>query len=301
MGMPASKKRKTEPSKAKISALTDTPAAVASASAVPKAKGKVVISTAKDSIKSKPSKKVKLTSPKSDSDSEVEGSDAYQDPIDSDSDDDVVEKLDALDTDSAAASDAGSSGSEGEQEDSDSDSDFPTVQSKKRKRRTDPTVFSTSLSKILSSHLTTSARSDPILIRARTSKTAEAGTNAARVEAKAKRLLVLEKKKALEKGRIRNLLPVNNTSAEDDDGDNGQESMQAIMEREKRLRKIAQRGVVRLFNAVRAAQVKGEMAEKVLEADVDDAARVVSLGEKKEKVTEMSKKGFLDLLEKGGK
>src|SRR5690606_27229934 len=100
---------------------------------------------------------------------------------------------------------------------------------------------------------------------------------------------------------IRNLLPVNNTSAEDDDGDNGQESMQAIMEREKRLRKIAQRGVVRLFNAVRAAQVKGEMAEKVLEADVDDAARVVSLGEKKEKVTEMSKKGFLDLLEKGGK
>lgn len=77
--------------------------------------------------------------------------------------------------------------------------------------------------------------------------------------------------------------------------------MQEVMEREKRLRKIAQRGVVRLFNAVRAAQVKGEMAERVLEEDVDDAARVVSLGEKKEKVTEMSKKGFLDLLEKGGK
>ncbi|RPA86266.1 Rrp15p-domain-containing protein [Ascobolus immersus RN42] len=293
MGMPASKKRKTEPSKSKISALTDVP------STARKSKGKVTISSSKVDKSIKPTQS-KKPEPQSDNESEAAGSDAYEDPVDSDSDDEVVEKLDALDTDDAEPTEAAESDAEADEE-GDSDSDYNTMQSKKRKRRTDPALFSTSLSKILSSHLTTAARSDPILIRARTSKTAEATTNAARVEAKAKRLLVLEKKKSLEKGRIRNLLPVNNTAEDDDTGDNGAESMQAIMEREKRLRKIAQRGVVRLFNAVRAAQVKGEMAEKVLEADVDDAARIVSLGEKKEKVTEMSKKGFLDLLEKGGK
>jgi len=62
-------------------------------------------------------------------------------------------------------------------------------------------------------------------------------------------------------------------------------------EEEKRLRKIAQRGVIKLFNAVRAAQVKGEEAAR--EARKQGTVGVVN---REEKVNEMSKQGFLDLI-----
>jgi len=67
------------------------------------------------------------------------------------------------------------------------------------------------------------------------------------------------------------------------------------MELEKRLRKTAQRGVVKLFNAVRAAQVKGEEAAREARAK-----GLVGQGRREEKVNEMSKKGFLDLIAGGG-
>jgi mitochondrial fusion and transport protein UGO1 len=69
-----------------------------------------------------------------------------------------------------------------------------------------------------------------------------------------------------------------------------------VQELERRLRKTAQRGVVRLFNAVRAAQVRAEEAER-------DAKRqgVVGMGKREERINEMSKKGFLDLIAGGGK
>ena len=71
---------------------------------------------------------------------------------------------------------------------------------------------------------------------------------------------------------------------------NGDGSVGEMMEQERRLRKTAQRGVVKLFNAVRAAQVKGEEA----------ARKGGAPGRKKERVAEMSKKGFLDLVAGGG-
>lgn len=63
-----------------------------------------------------------------------------------------------------------------------------------------------------------------------------------------------------------------------------------MVEQERRLRKTAQRGVVKLFNAVRAAQVKGEEAAKQGGAS----------GRKKERMAEMSKAGFLELVAGGG-
>ena len=63
-----------------------------------------------------------------------------------------------------------------------------------------------------------------------------------------------------------------------------------IREQEKKLRKTAQRGVVKLFNAVRAAQIKGEEA----------ARQGGAAGRKKERVAEMSKEGFLELVAGGG-
>lgn len=74
------------------------------------------------------------------------------------------------------------------------------------------------------------------------------------------------------------------------DGVLGEGSVGEMVEQERRLKKTAQRGVVKLFNAVRAAQVKGEEAAKEGGAP----------GRKKERVTEMSKAGFLELVA-GGK
>lgn len=67
-----------------------------------------------------------------------------------------------------------------------------------------------------------------------------------------------------------------------------------MVEEEKRLRKTAQRGVVKLFNAVRQAQVRAEEARK--ESKVVRGSR----GRKEERMGEMSKKGFLEMVAGGG-
>jgi hypothetical protein len=109
----------------------------------------------------------------------------------------------------------------------------------------------------------------------------------------------------MEKGRVRDVLVASSGSAklniltgevemEEAEGKDGETTGQ-ILATERRLRKVAQRGVVKLFNAVRAAQVKAGEAER--------AARnegVVGVKRREEKVTEMSRKGFLDLIASGG-
>jgi len=72
----------------------------------------------------------------------------------------------------------------------------------------------------------------------------------------------------------------------------GAGSAEQMMEEEKMLRKVAQRGVVKLFNAVRQAQVRGEEAAK--------EAKGVGRGRKEDRVGEMSKKGFLEMVAGGG-
>ncbi|EGX52683.1 hypothetical protein AOL_s00007g466 [Orbilia oligospora ATCC 24927] len=160
--------------------------------------------------------------------------------------------------------------------------EFPSelVESKKRKRN-DPTTFATSMSKILSSHLTTQARKDPILIR---SKKAAHDISDQKLEAKAKRLISQQKREALEKGRVKDIIPKDDATGEE---------VKNVLEKEKALRKIAQRGVIKLFNAVRAAQVKGEEARK-------DGKLKGTLGidTKNKNVTEISKESFLDMISK---
>lgn len=118
--------------------------------------------------------------------------------------------------------------------------------SKKRKRN-DPKTFALSMNKILGSHLTTKSRSDPVLVR---SKAKAQVVDENKLEAKARRVLAAQKRLELEKGRVREVLPK---------GNDGEASR--VLEREKALRKTAQRGVVKLFNAVRAAQVQQEEAQ----------------------------------------
>jgi fusion and transport protein UGO1 len=57
------------------------------------------------------------------------------------------------------------------------------------------------------------------------------------------------------------------------------------------MRKTAQRGVINIFNAVRASQIKAEEALS--------QTKGISRGEREEKVKEMSREGFLNLIKSG--
>ncbi|CAG8956657.1 hypothetical protein HYFRA_00012202 [Hymenoscyphus fraxineus] len=191
--------------------------------------------------------------------------------------------------------DASNSDSE-DDEDEDSDTNSNPNLIRKRKRN-DPEAFATSMSKILGSKLATSKRADPVLSRSVVAiETSKEITDQA-LEKKARNKMKDDKRLALEKGRVKDVLGASTAfDAANGYGDMGaQPSVQQTMELEKRLRKTAQRGVVKLFNAVRAAQVKGEEAAR--EARVKG---LVGHGRREEKINEMSKQGFLELIAGGG-
>ncbi|KAH6665642.1 Rrp15p-domain-containing protein [Halenospora varia] len=182
------------------------------------------------------------------------------------------------------------SNSDSEDEDSDTNSNPNLI---RKRKRNDPEAFATSMSKILGSKLSTSKRADPVLSRSVTAIEASKEITDQALEKKARHKLKEDKKAALEKGRVKDVLGASTAFDAANGYGIGEErpSVQQTMELEKRLRKTAQRGVVKLFNAVRAAQIKGEEAAR--EARLKG---VVGQGRREEKVNEMSKKGFLDLI-----
>lgn len=155
-----------------------------------------------------------------------------------------------------------------------------------KKKRNDPNAFATSMSKILDTKLSTSKRSDPVLSRSKTAADANKSLADSKLESKARAQIKTEKRALLEKGRVKDVLGLENENI----------ATGLVMEEEKRLKKTAQRGVVKLFNAVRAAQVKAEGAIKAAKQE-----GVVGLGKREERMNEMSKQGFLDLISSGGK
>ncbi|KAJ6256656.1 hypothetical protein Dda_8521 [Drechslerella dactyloides] len=197
---------------------------------------------------------------------------------------DVSEDDDNDDDDTSSINNDGDISSGNASDDSDdslaSDSDSLPASTKKRKR-TDPSAFATSMSKILSSHLTATARKDPVLVRA---KHAAAHIDDSKLEARARRLLTAEKRAALDRGRVRDVVPRDDATGEE---------VKNVLEREKALRKIAQRGVIKLFNAVRAAQVKGEEA-----ARENKVKGTLGMDTRSKNVTEISKESFLDMISK---
>ena len=191
--------------------------------------------------------------------------------------------------DESEVTDGSNSDSE-DDEDSDTNSNPNLI---KRRKRNDPEAFATSMSKILGSKLSTSKRSDPVLSRSVNAIQASKEITDLALEKKAKQKMKDDKRMSMEKGRVKDVLGASTAF----DAEKGKEgvSVQETMELEKRLRKTAQRGVVKLFNAVRAAQVKGEEAAR--EARLKG---VVGHGRREERVNEMSKKGFLELIAGGG-
>ncbi|KAG8669688.1 pre-60S ribosomal particles component [Fusarium poae] len=180
---------------------------------------------------------------------------------------------------------------EGSEDDDDEDVDGANSDKRKKSKRNDPNAFATSLSKILSTKLSTSKRSDPVLARSAAAHEASKAAVDNALESKARKQLREQKRRAFEKGRVKDVLvaSTNDTTGE------LEVSTSEIMETERRLRKVAQRGVVKLFNAVRAAQVKAVEAEKGTRKE-----GVIGMKKREEKVNEMSKKGFLELIASGG-
>jgi len=189
-----------------------------------------------------------------------------------DSDDEAVENSSNSDPDSSA--------------DDDSDLDSTTKPARQKKKRNDPTAFATSISKILSTKLPTSKRPDPVLVRSSEAHSTSQNLAFAKLTQKTHSLLRKEKLLAQQNGRETDVLGL-----ETPEVDTGMR-----LEEEERLKKTAQRGVVRLFNAVRAAQVRAEEGARTVQSDLG----VIGRERRREKVEEMSKEGFLDLISKGG-
>ncbi|KAI0185065.1 Rrp15p-domain-containing protein [Xylaria flabelliformis] len=155
-----------------------------------------------------------------------------------------------------------------------------------KSKRNDPGAFATSLQKILSTKLSNSKKSDAILSRSVDAQKASREIVDATLESKARKLLRDQKLVALEKGRVKDVLT----------GDNNDETSTGdIIQTERRLRKTAHRGVIMLFRAVREAQERATEAEKGARKE-----GVIGVQQRKEKVNEMSRQGFLDLIAGGG-
>ncbi|KAF2677637.1 Rrp15p-domain-containing protein [Lentithecium fluviatile CBS 122367] len=178
-------------------------------------------------------------------------------------------------------------GSDSDNSDDSSHSETSTNNpARKVRKRNDPEAFATSISKILNTKLTSQKRSEPILSRSKSAQDANKELSELKLTHKAQRQLLAEKKAALEKGHVKDVLGLNDPSV----------STAATTAKEKELRRTAQKGVIKLFNAVRAAQVKGEQAEKEAREK-----GLVGMAKREEKVKEMSKQGFLDMITGGAK
>ncbi|KAM0723457.1 hypothetical protein Q7P37_000443 [Cladosporium fusiforme] len=204
---------------------------------------------------------------------------------------DADEDMEDLEEPATGESSEGEDDDENDEPELDSDLESETSMSSsnaaaEKKKRNDPNAFATSMSKILDTKLSTAKRSDPVLSRSKSAADANKSLAASRLESKARAQIKSEKRATLEKGRVKDVLGLENENVATGD----------VMEEEKRLKKTAQRGVVKLFNAVRAAQVKAETAIKAAKQE-----GVVGLGKREERMNEMSKQGFLDLISSGGK
>lgn len=177
----------------------------------------------------------------------VDEDDNEVDDEDEEDEDGLEDGNDELNLDDLSSNDEASSDAEAEDDNSDDDnsdslSDTTSTASANRRKRNDPARFATSINKILSSKLTTTKRADPVLSRSKAATEASADLAESKLEAKARRKLRTDKQNAMEKGRVRDVLGLESTVV----------STGEIAEQERRLRKMAQRGVVKLFNAVRS-------------------------------------------------
>ena len=173
------------------------------------------------------------------------------------------------------------SDAEDDDDDEEEDDDFPRKKKSKNSKHDDgSTGFSAAVNAILSSHLKAYDRKDPIMAR---NKKVLKQSESEKLEYKAKKALLAEKKKLLGKARKTDIIPIAS-------GEDRSENIRKVLEKETALRKIAQKGAVKLFNAILATQVKTEKEVS------ENLSGIKNKEEKKELITEVSKEKFLDLV-----
>lgn len=188
------------------------------------------------------------------------------------SDADVDAEDDELDLD-----DVSSDEEDSDEEDDDNDENLPKLKKRKKNKDDGSESFANAVNAILGSKLKAYDRKDPILARSKqTIKKAESE----KLEAKARRELLAEKKKVYDKDRVKDLLPKDDSTARE------------VLEHEKRLKKIAQRGVVRLFNVVMSTQTRTS-------SEVSKT-KVLGQDQKDKLISEVSKEKFFDLIKAAG-
>lgn len=191
------------------------------------------------------------------------------------SDDELDDEMDVADVSSGDESDKAE-----DSQASESDSDDETYPKLKKKKNLDDgsSSFSTALNAIVGSKLKSYDRKDPILAR---NKTTLKKLESDKLEAKAKRALLSDKKDTYDKFRIKQILPSSSES----------EKLREIIENDRKLKKVAQKGVVRLFNAILSTQIKTN--QEIKQEKVGDSR-------KEELINEISKEKFLDLVQAAG-
>lgn len=210
----------------------------------------------------------------------MEGDEAEEDEQNSSSDESSKiidnEQSDAEEDDDEEEEDA-----EEEDDEEEEDDDFPRKKKSKNSKHDDgSTGFSAAVNAILSSHLKAYDRKDPIMAR---NKKVLKQSESEKLEYKAKKALLAEKKKLLGKARKTDIIPIAS-------GEDRSENIRKVLEKETALRKIAQKGAVKLFNAILATQVKTEKEVS------ENLSGIKNKEEKKELITEVSKEKFLDLV-----
>ncbi|AJW06792.1 Rrp15p [Saccharomyces cerevisiae YJM1418] len=210
----------------------------------------------------------------------MEGDEAEEDEQNSSSD----ESSKIIDNEQSDAEEDDDEEEEEEDDDDDEeeeDDDFPRKKKSKNSKHDDgSTGFSAAVNAILSSHLKAYDRKDPIMAR---NKKVLKQSESEKLEYKAKKALLAEKKKLLGKARKTDIIPIAS-------GEDRSENIRKVLEKETALRKIAQKGAVKLFNAILATQVKTEKEVS------ENLSGIKNKEEKKELITEVSKEKFLDLV-----
>lgn len=182
--------------------------------------------------------------------------------------------LAAAESDSSASASESESDSEAEAEDSGSDDIPKPLKKAKVSKKEESEKFANAMNALLDTRLKAYDRKDPILAR---SKRELKKFEDDKLEQKAKRLLLAEKKKKLTANRVKDLLPTDETIA------------RQVLQHERQLKKTAQRGVIKLFNAILMTQTSTE-AEMSNESGLGQT-------KKKELVNELSKEKFLSLVQ----
>lgn len=230
----------------------------------------------------KVTKKLEKKDPVRSSDEEDEGiesSDEENENLeDIEGDDEVdIEVDDEVDID-GVSSDEEAEDSEEDADSSDYDDDEIPKMKKKKNLDDGSESFANAFNAIVGSRLKAYNRKDPILAK---NKTTLKKLESDKLEAKAKRLILSEKKQLHDKHRIKNLLPSANEP----------EKVRTIIQNERQLKKVAQKGVVRLFNAVLSSQIK---------TNQEIGKEQVGQTKKEELMNEISKEKFLDLVQAAG-